>query len=99
MEIRKTLVREALTAAGEDDTALRTDYSGRGMYGRTCFGFIGNATTLCKFFVAFVSEAASYSDDDALIERIEVADELAERVRTDDMGGDTIYYFPGVILV
>lgn len=87
-EIRENLLREVLAAAGINDDALYTDYLGCG------FGFIGNGPRdLARFFIAFVSEASD--NVETLIERVDLADDLADAVRFDDGDEGTVFYFPG----
>lgn len=69
----------------EDDFDLTATYSGRGMFGDQCIGLTGTAGDLMRFVVALIEL------DEALI-----ADELADRVLSDNMGTETIFYFPGV---
>lgn len=74
----------AADMAGIDiDGDLRREYSGRGMYGDTCFGIVCGG----REYGTFVAELAG---DDP-----ELARELADAVKTDDMGLSTIYYWPG----
>lgn len=99
MEIRENLIREAFITANLDDSALHMNYSGREMYGRTCFGVVGNLRDICKFFVALTAEVSNISDDDAQMERLDLVDELIDHMRQDSMGLESIYYFPGCTLV
>ena len=62
---------------------LKETYSGRGMYGKECFGVIGRESGFLRFMI----ELAVVDPD--------TARDLADRVRTDGMGLSTIYYFPG----
>src|SRR5690348_10997559 len=96
IDIQESVIREALEAASIDADALHATYSGRFMRGQTCFGIAGSHKDIVRFFIAFVSDASF--DTDALEERIELADDLAEAMRTDNMGRDTIFYFPGFVL-
>jgi hypothetical protein len=96
-EINLTELRDALETVGfrEDDTdkfendmggelSIHRGYSGRGMYGRECFGIVvNNQTTTIMFFMA-VREYLGLED----------AIYLADSMRTDNMGYDTIVYFP-----
>lgn len=74
--------------AGLDpEEALRDDYSGRGMYGETCFGIVvGGVNQAARFLVEL-----AMSDEDAT----DLAGDLADAMRSDSMGYDQIYYFPG----
>lgn len=66
------------------DTALdigvdyTTDYSGRGMYGATCFAIEGGTSDLIRFLRALPDE---------------VGDELVDP-STDSMGMDMVFYWP-----
>lgn len=71
-------LREAAGTVGLDD--YRENYSGRGMYGKTCVGIVGNTGDLIEFVIA-VADA----DND-------LAYELAE-VSTDSMASDKIFYW------
>lgn len=91
MKVSRTAVETAIEDAGmEPDEALREEYSGRGMYGGKTWGITGNLTG----FLAFLVEFAKAEGSDG-----ESAQELAQRVASDSMGWDTIFYFPGVELV
>jgi hypothetical protein len=65
------------------DVEFRTDYSGRGMYGRTCLGAVlendGDALVLA---IAFAEVLGA---EDAI--------ELVRRTSTDSMGRGTIHYW------
>lgn len=93
-----TLTKDVIEAAGEmaglyeDEGTLRFDYSGRGMYGNTAFGIVGTEGDLIRFI--FYLQLSVESDDEAEIH--EMVLDLANSVRTDGMGLDTIFYFPHV---
>lgn len=71
------------------DMEIRTEYSGRGMYGATCFGLVFDGTP-GQFFAAFVQcmEGADF-------ELYQQVADLFDQMETDSLGWDTIYYFPG----
>jgi hypothetical protein len=70
-------------AAGDD---LRTGYSGRGMYGKTCIGFTADDI----YAVADVLATVARKDE-------QLGECLRKHVRTDSMGRSRlIVYFPGV---
>jgi hypothetical protein len=96
IDIRESVVREALEAASIHESALHATYSGQFMRGQTCFGISGDTKDVIRFFIAFVS--LNTQDAEALEEHIELADDLAEAMRTDDLGLGKIFYFPGFIL-
>ena len=82
-------VEGALEASGlfDDGASIYEDYSGRAMYGATCFGIV--APGPIGSFWAFLAEDVG----------AEAAANLAANQRTDAMGLDTIHYFPGFELV
>ena len=97
--------RKLYDALGEiSDLDLRDDYSGRGMYGATCFGIVtGSLATVAKEFdralCDVISACASYEPEVNAI--AEEAEELRDMdifrgYCQDSMGLDYIVYFPGV---
>jgi hypothetical protein len=74
--------------AGLDESAIKADYSGRGMMGQECFGITCDASQLLTFVAYYVR---NYCEGD------EIPGWLAQ-VQSDNMGYDTIWYFPGVVL-
>jgi hypothetical protein len=86
MRLTRSLLEDVLGEAGVEEEP-RWDYSGRYMYGKTCFGFVGDVSDLAAFFyhLALVTE-----DDDTIFY------DLHRALRTDSMGMNTIFYFPGV---
>lgn len=80
---RETVIT-AIEDAGLDPQALYDDYSGRGMYGKECFGIVVESTAeAVKFLIALARNLEA-----------ELADELADNWTTDSMGYGTIVYFP-----
>lgn len=72
------------------DIDVRTNYSGRGMYGAECVGFVVREDTL----LATVAEMVAETEDED--ERQDFA-KLFRRARTDSMGRDSvIVYFPSM---
>lgn len=80
-------VLDALIQADIADCELREKYSGRGMYGDTCFGLICGLNQLVLFVHALATQAAEdgCDTDDT---------EWLQEVCSDSMGRDEIYYFP-----
>lgn len=74
-----------LTFGGEDN--FRSDYSGRGMYGKTCIGFDLNHASDAMYLGAAIAQVMGL--EGAL---------LVGRARQDSMGLGIIVYFPGVTL-
>jgi hypothetical protein len=79
-----TLIRAIEAAEFEPQS-----YSGRGMYGKRCVGFVTDG----DLFSAGAAVAAALVDQD-LAHRVEDLAELG--VSRDSMGHDTIVYFRGV---
>jgi hypothetical protein len=72
------------------DEVIRDGYSGRGMYGAECFGFVCDIRDLLKIFVALSGQ--NDPDDDEFEWTVM---ELTESATSDSMGSGTIWYFPG----
>lgn len=78
----------------ELDVEVRDSYSGRFMYGRSCFAIVGGPSDLMKFAVNL---AAMLSSGDTLVG--DAIDELRDEwheVRWDGMGRDLVFYWPNV---
>lgn len=74
----------------------RTDYSGRGMRGDTCIGYIVNSETSESEIVAdlMINIMESAADLEEAINRGYEFARLLKSAKTDSMGRDTIVYFP-----
>ncbi|UOW93060.1 hypothetical protein SEA_CAIB_76 [Gordonia phage CaiB] len=74
---------------------VRTDYIGRGMYGRTCIAYEGSNAT--AFLAAVVGAAIGRENGDVTIwDLVEELGQLTER--SDSMGLGRITYWPGLQL-
>lgn len=94
-EFAKSDILSALDIADmESEDGPRWGYSGRGMYGRTCFGFVGNMQDYSNFLLALVEVFFDQTED--IDQSKYLASLFGERVATDSMGYDTIFYFPGI---
>lgn len=74
---------------------LRTDYSGRGMCGKTCIGVTLSSSEVAAFWISVGQTIISLQNND----RDELAREfenLGADYATDNMGLDMIIYFPRV---
>lgn len=71
-----------------DEVDVRTDYSGRGMYGETCLGLVVDKPDILVGLA--LGQVLDQIDADPF--------EVVSRARTDNMGRSTIIYFPGVTL-
>lgn len=90
MEIKKSVLTDAFDLAFPAllDEQIRTDYSGRFMFGKTCFGIVGNTGTL-GVFMAHVA---------VLIPELRDYDFITN-LRWDEMGLDMIYYWPDIQII
>ena len=77
------------SAAGWLGVELRLDYSGRGMYGNTCLGVVGDYAC-AKDLVDKIYEYAEEDDDDDLFA---LADLMSEDWSRDSMGLKVIEYW------
>lgn len=76
----------------ETGNVLYKDYSGRGMYGRNCVGYVTEANVLSDFAYFMLHISNSCPDDE------EFFSELIDNVKQDSMGkSGTILYFPDVV--
>lgn len=75
-----------------DDVKLRTDYSGRGMYGRTGLAIITGRSVLGLFSEILNELIAQDSHKD----HYRALSLLMETAREDQLGHNTVVYFPGV---
>lgn len=82
----------------EDEFELTSDYSGRAMYGDTCIGVIGSTSDLLKFVARVATWNVENEEDADSPEGIELVEDLADSARSDSMGRDMVFYFPGVKL-
>ncbi len=83
----------------DPDDAFRTDYSGRGMFGSTCFGYVGEDVSLVSFELAVVIAHLNNGGDEPSLDDIRSAMADLGSPRTDSMGRSTIYYWPNVSIV
>lgn len=84
-------VREAIESfvSENEQYSLYENYSGRGMFGRTCLGVIVQRN---DSFIDFIIKLTKYLDDNG----IEDVDFSLEGVSYDALGLDTIVYFSNI---
>lgn len=83
MKVDVDLIEKAVWDADIDlEEGLYRKYSGRGMYGRTCFGIVGGMSDFAKF----ICQLTQIDPD--------LAWDLSQNVSRDSMAFDTIFYFP-----
>ena len=91
-ELMPSMIQRLLE--GHDGIRMRTHYSGRGMYGATCIGFVlPRVVNFAAFVMAAVVEAGLSTPDFE-----QLATELAGAC-SDDMGLEQIVYFPHITYV
>lgn len=78
----------------EPDSTIRTDYSGRGMYGRTCVGYTGENVLMFAFRLAVT--LAEQINDPAELFDVEDMLEAIGSPSTDSLGWNTLYYWPNI---
>ena len=81
MVVEEETLDTLVDAATSTEADVRTDYSGDFMFGKTCFGIVGDMQDYGAFLVNVAEEDS------------ELARELANSVRTDGMGMSTIFYW------
>lgn len=84
------LLNEACEA---HDAYMRSDYSGRGMYGRTCLAIVCDSVADLFRIILAADEAA---EGDGLSESLTRHVEYGGEIREDSMGRSTVWYFPQV---
>lgn len=90
--IQLAQVKSIMTAQGIE-VDVRIDYSGRGMYGATCVGFV------LQNRVPYIFALANAIADVTIVDGNQTEyDQIVAATEQDDMGLDTIIYFPGVEL-
>lgn len=85
-QILRNLVKNELLS----DCSISENYSGRGMYGRKCFGIvIDRYTSACAMAFQLAALLAKEGEEDLL-------GWLSGNVKEDSMGLGTIVYFPDI---
>lgn len=80
-----------------DEDEIRTDYSGRGMYGRTCLGYTGEDVIMFAFHLAITLTETARMHEPELFD-VEEYLIMMGNPSMDSMGRSTIYYWPNVTL-
>lgn len=93
---RITLTHKEFSQLDNLHYGLRHDYSGRGMYGDTCLGYVGSEPHL---FMHDLAVLIAERDNDGIVTADDVRYEMENTIgspSSDSMGRDGIYYFPSV---
>lgn len=101
MRITKTLVKHLINTCSEQGVEIRFDYSGRGMYGDKCIGFVGSQGDIYSAINSACLDTVKeeYLRDEfhplVIIDRIGSYLEMFEDSNVDSMGKyDIIIYYP-----
>lgn len=86
MKVTYNKLMEIAVEAGIPEEAVRTDYSGRYMYGATCVGFdLSGASEMLSLGAALRNECD-----------VETLEQFESAATTDSMGMGIVVYFPGI---
>lgn len=92
------LIERAFYQADLDlDENLRRNYSGRGMYGKECFGIVHSSQSQLMSFMLFLDRIVQEDAPDYEVD-FDLAFELTDCASKDSMAFDTITYFPGFLV-
>lgn len=108
-QITKATVDTAIWETNSE-IELRDDYSGRGMYGDSCWGVVGDERNLNQFETNLAKAAtlevyknhnsSDYPDPEEVLDLFaEKLGEVQAHRREDSMGMSRIYYYPKIELV
>lgn len=87
---QRHVIQESLLNFNEEDAGVYTHYSGRGMYGKQCFGIeTAQYTNPISVMMEMTIDLIENEEEN-------LARELAGRVSQDNMGLGTITYFPSI---
>jgi hypothetical protein len=98
--VSREVIEYAMMNANLETEDLRDNYSGRGMYGQECFGFVTNDYGSPFAFFVQLGIIGAQNEEDTSIEDSDyfdtgAAEQLAMSAQTDSMGRGSIVYFPG----
>ena len=91
--VKREVLEDVVYRSDMDLDQIRSDYSGRGMYGRECLGLTCTLPDLLMFAINF--ELIHGDDEDADL----LPSEWIPQVQEDSMGRGAIYYWPSVQVV
>lgn len=93
------VVKDYVTFWEDDDVpSVYEAYSGRGMYGKECFGIVTRDPRVISLFLLEIADeyAARNPDEDDPFYEVR---ELTLSMEVDNMGLSMIYYFPGWTII
>jgi hypothetical protein len=96
--IPRRIIEDALLELRDNEDGINLDYSGRGMFGKTCFAIsFDNVAELYRFGFILgraAMEAGEYYSP-TLMSNLEA---LIDRTKIDSLGTGIVAYFPGFML-
>lgn len=90
--ISQILTERIVEQAGYYGFDIRNDYSGRGMFGDTCFGVTCN--NIFEWIYCMIDDINNNFTDEELYNVLNEFGEMVREAKTDSMGLETILYFP-----
>jgi hypothetical protein len=96
LTLRPEIIDNLVDGYDYDPDDFRMDYSGRSMYGRTCFGYTGDGISLFVFHLAVAIHRADTDGDDPDMHDLETMIQAIGEPVTDSLGRGTIFYWPNV---
>jgi hypothetical protein len=96
--IPRRIIEDALLELRDNEDGINLDYSGRGMFGKTCFAIsFDNAAELYRFgFI--LGRAAMEAEEDYSPTLTSNLEALIDRTKIDSLGTGIVAYFPGFTL-
>ena len=84
---------EEAVSSFDSEISLYKKYSGRGMFGRTCFGVYTSSRTAAEVLMGFMVTLLQHSQPTlvSFVEELSV-----ESIATDSLGHQTLIYWPNV---
>lgn len=87
------LLDDVAYSADLEPDDVRTEYSGRAMYGASCVGVVGSPGSGMRFAFELLDKIRETNSEENGLDLDELKDVLSD-VRTDSMGLDMITYWP-----
>jgi hypothetical protein len=93
------VMRNTFDVEVDDDETFRPEYSGRGMFGMSCIGFvIAPRAQLALGAAIAIALPGLHDNEDIDEDELDLMRELILSSRADTMAFDVIVYFPGIQL-
>jgi len=99
-EIEESVIRDVLYECDIDpEEQMRTSYSGRAMYDDVCLGIICTLEDVLRVMFWLGEQVGANVDEESNSSWRDLADAMQQKASMDNMGYDTIWYFPKVKVV